>query len=54
MVIMAKQKLKQLTIKLSERQIKGLEELAEEMGDQPISVVIRMAISSFLKKNNKI
>lgn len=51
---MSKQKMKQLTIKLSERQINGLEELAEEMGDQPISVVIRMAVASFLKEKNKL
>jgi hypothetical protein len=51
---MAKQKMKQITIKLSERQMKGLEDLAEEMGDQPVSVVIRMAVASFLKEKNKI
>lgn len=51
---MAKQKMKQLTIKLSERQIKGLEDLAEEMGDQPISVIIRMAVTKFLKENEKL
>ncbi|MEL7669414.1 ribbon-helix-helix protein, CopG family [Methanobacterium sp.] len=51
---MAKQKMKQITIKLSERQIKGLEELAEEMGDQPISVIVRIAVASYLKENGKI
>lgn len=51
---MAKQKMKQITIKLSERQIEGLEELAEEMGDQPISVIVRMAVSTFLKNNKKL
>ncbi len=51
---MAKQKLKQITIKLSERQIKGLEEVAEEMGDQPISVIVRMAVASYLKEKDKL
>ena len=46
--------MKQITIKLSERQIKGLEELAEEMGDQPISVIIRMSVASYLKENKKL
>lgn len=46
--------MKQITIKLSGRQIKGLEDLAEELGDQPVSVVIRMAVASFLKEKNKI
>lgn len=51
---MVKQKMKQITIKLSERQIKGLEELAEEMGDQPISVIVRMAVATYLKNNGKL
>ncbi|MCE7698483.1 MAG: ribbon-helix-helix protein, CopG family [Methanobacterium paludis] len=51
---MAKQKMKQITIKLSERQIKGLEELAEEMGDQPISVIVRMAVATYLINKGKL
>ena len=51
---MNKQKMKQITIKLSERQIRGLEELAKEMGDQPISVIVRMAVASYLKENGKL
>lgn len=51
---MKKQIMRQITIKLSERQIRGLEELAEEKGDQPLSVVIREAVHLYLKKNGKL
>lgn len=53
-MIMVKQKMKQITIKLSERQIRGLEELAEEMGDQPVSVIVRMAVLTYLKEKGKL
>lgn len=46
--------MKQITIKLSQRQIEGLEDLAKEKGDQPISVVIREAVHFYLKKYNKV
>lgn len=51
---MVKQKMQQITIKLSKRQLEGLKELAKEKGDQPISVVIREAVHVYLKKHNKV
>jgi metal-responsive CopG/Arc/MetJ family transcriptional regulator len=51
---MKKQKMRQITIKLSERQIEGLEKVAEEKGDQPLAVVIREAVHRYLKDNNKL
>ncbi len=50
---MAGKKMKQISVKIQEDQLKELKEYSEKKGGSPISHHIRLAIFEYLERNKK-